>query len=214
MNPIKQQGWNMGLGMRFEEPERFMSRGTGVFFMKMWDARTGEILLDREVKNILVYDSGIIGARLFKNSAEPRPGYNNGLHMLAVGTGATGNATSPDAPQPTQRRLNNEICRKLFSATQFRNTNGVAVSFPTNIVDFTTTYGEGEAVGTLNEMALFHTYSPNPDQKNLIPADKSGAHYDPSFDVTNYDIMVNYITFSIISKPSTAVLSITWRLTF
>ena len=214
INPIKQQGLKMGMEMKFEEPARLMASAKGQFFMKMWDARTSEVLLDQVLDNILTLDSGIVAARLFKNSAEPRPGYNNGRHMLAVGTGATGNLLNPDAPQPTQRRLNNEIARLPFSSTQFRNTDGVAVSFPTNIVDFTTTFGEGVAVGPLNEMALFHTYNTSPDQKNLIPANKSGAYYDPAFDVTLYDIMINYLCFSVVSKPSTAILSLTWRLTF
>lgn len=212
--PIKKAEIKMGMEMLFVEPSRLMGRAKGTFFMKMWDARTGEVLLDQRLDNVLTLDSGIIAARLFKNSAEPRPGYNNGLHMLAVGTGATGNLLNPDAPQPTKRRLNNEIARKPFSSTQWRNADGVAVAYPTNIVDFTTTFGEGEAVGPLNEMALFHTYSANPADKNLIPADKEGALYDPTFDVTLYDLMANYLTYSVVTKPSTAVLALTWRLTF
>ena len=134
--------------------------------------------------------------------------------MLAVGTGATGNILNPDAPQPEQRALNVEICRKLFVATQFRDGDGVAVAYPTNIVDFTTTYGEAEAVGPLNEMGLLSTHSLNEGVTNSIPPQFGGDNYDPTFDVTEYDLMANYLTFSVVTKPATAILTITWRLTF
>lgn len=208
------QGTKSMLKYQQEEASRFMGIAKGFFHLKMWDAESGEILTEWEKQNVLTLDAGIIAARLFKNSQDPVAGVNNGLNMLAIGTGATGNILNPDAPQPEQRRLNNEIARKAFSSVQFRNSDGVAVAYPTNIVDFTTVYGESEAVGPLNEMALMHTYSQNPATKNLIPAQYSGANYDASFDVTNYDLMTNYLTFAVISKPSTAILSITWRLTF
>lgn len=184
----------------------------GLFIFDMRDASTGEQLAYWEKKNVIVLDAGILAARLFKNSTDPSPGLNNGLRMLAVGTGATGNLLSPDAPQQGQRKLNEEICRKAFASTQFRNGNGVAVSYPTNIVDFTTTFGEAEAVGPLNEMALMSTYSSNPLTRN--PIFNGPTHYDPTIDVTGKDLMANYLTFSVVSKPSTAVLTITWRLTF
>jgi len=38
--------------------------------------------------------------------------------------------------------------------------------------------------------------------------------YDTTLDVTNYDILINYLTFPVINKPSNSVLAITWRLTF
>jgi len=208
------QGMKSMLQQHEKEAVHFMRIAKGSFHLKLWDATTGKILTEWEKLNIITLDAGIIAARLFKNSQDPVVGVNNGINMLAIGTGATGNILNPDAPQETQRRLNNEICRKAFSSVQFRNTEGVAVAYPTNIVDFTTVYGEAEAVGPLNEMALMHTYSQNPATKNLIPPEYGGANYDPTFNVTNYDLMANYLTFACISKPSTAILSITWRLTF
>lgn len=208
------QGMKVMLQQREEEAVRLMSTAKGSFHLKMWDAASGKILTEWDKPNVLTLDAGILAARLFKNSQDPIVGANNGINMLAIGTGATGNILNPDAPQPEQRRLNNEIERKAFASSQFRNASGVAVAYPTNIVDFTTTYGESEAVGALNEMGLMHTYSQNPATKNLIPPEYSGVNYDPTFDVTNYDMMANYLTFSVISKPSTAILSITWRLTF
>jgi hypothetical protein len=184
----------------------------GKFIFDMKDAETGAQLVYWERDNVITLDAGILAATLFKDSQTPLPGVNNGLKMLGVGTGATGLVLSPDAPQPTQRRLNAEIERKPFSSTQYRDANGVAVAYRTHIVDFTTTFTESEAVGPLNEMGLMSTASSNPGEQN--PIMNGPTDYDPTIDVDGYDIMVNYLTFSVISKPNTAILSITWRLTF
>jgi hypothetical protein len=210
MNPPR-QGLKMNLDLgRFEEAMCAMPReGTVIFDLR--DSRTGAVISHWEKKNIITLDAGIIAARLFANSQVPVPGRANGLIMLAVGTGATGNLLNPDAPQATQRTLNNEIQRKAFVSIQYRNASGIAVSYPTNIVDFTTTFAESEAVGALNEMALMSTYSSNPAVQNLVPG--SGS-YDPTVDVTNCDLIANYLTFGVITKPSLSVLTITWRVTF
>jgi len=201
-----------GMGMRFGEPGLLFQDAHGRFIFDMRDAATGKQLAYFEEDNVITKDAGILGARLYRDSTEPAVSAHNGLKMLAVGTGATGAILSPDAPTNTQRSLNNEIERKTFSSAQFRDANGFAVTYPTNIVDFTTTYGESEAVGPLNEMGLMFTVSDNPTIKNPLPAGPGG--YDPTIDVTTYDIMVNYLTFSVISKPATAIVSLTWRLTF
>jgi hypothetical protein len=195
---------------RYEEKSTLMAMANGVFTLEMKDAATGKVLEFWEKKNVLTLDAGIIAARLFKNGLSQ----TSGLTMLALGTGATGNILSPDAPQATQRRLNQEIIRKAFSAVQFRNASGSAVAYPTNVLDFTTTYGESEGVGPLSEMSLMSTFSTNPLVKNEIPTQYQLQNYDPSFDVTGYDLLANYLTFPVISKPSTAILTITWRLTF
>lgn len=208
-----QQGVKMGLDMgTFLEKGGITAAVGGVFILEMRDATTGEVLEYWEKKNQIVLDAGILAARLFKNSTDPSPAQNNGLVMLGVGTGATGNILSPDAPQTGQRELNAEIGRKAFASTQFRNANGVAVSYPTSVVDFTTTFGEAEAVGPLNEMGLMSTASLNPLITN--PIQNGPTDYDPTIDVTGKDLMANYLTFSCLSKPSTAVLTITWRLSF
>jgi hypothetical protein len=178
----------------------------------MRDARTGKRLVYWEKHNVITLDGGILAARLFKDSQFPKTGQNNGVTMLAIGTGATGNLLNPDAPQEGQRKLNNEISRKPFSNTQFRNADGVAVAYPTNIVDFTATFGEGEAVGPLNEMAVMSAYSANPEIKN--PINNGPTDYDPTIDVTSKDLFANYLTYAVISKPSTATLALTWRFTF
>jgi hypothetical protein len=65
------------------------------------DSRTGEQLDFWVRDNLVTLDAGILAARVFKDTQLPTPGRNNGLTMLAVGTGG---ATLLD----TQRRLETE----------------------------------------------------------------------------------------------------------
>jgi len=202
-------GFKVGMGHRYGEHAVYPCKGQ-VFF-EMYDALTGEVEV-WEKSNVVTLDAGLLVARLMKDNKEPK----HGINMLAVGTGALGAILNPDAPSNQQRRLNNEIARKTFSETTFRDSNGAAVSIPTNVVDFTTIYGESEAVGPLNEMGLLSTISDNTGVINNNPNDagQGGQPYDPTIDVTKYDELVNYLTFSVISKPATSILTITWRLTF
>ena len=203
-------GFKVGMGLSHEE--RSCLRVKGTVFFEIKDAQTGEIQLEHQQDNVVTLDAGLLVARLMKDNQEPA----HGLNMLAVGTGALGAVLNPDAPSNTQRRLNNEIARKPFAETTFRDSNGAAVAIPTNVVDFTTIFGDAEAVGPLNEMGLLSTISDNPGVKNDNPnfAGQGGQPYDPTVDVTRYDILANYLTFSVISKPVGSLLTITWRLTF
>lgn len=212
MRAVARHALKMGMGIKHEDNMALAALAKGSFIFDMRDAETDEQLVYWESPNIIVRDAGILAARLFRDSTEPNPGVNNGLKMLAVGTGATGSILNPDAPQVTQRALNVELARKAFSSTVFRNLDGIAVSIPTNIVDFTTTFSESEAVGALNEMAVMSPFSSNPAVTN--PILNGPANYDPTIDVSSLDLLANYLTFPVISKPSTAILSITWRLTF
>jgi len=180
----------------------------GKLILEMRDARTGEQIHYFEKKNIITSDASILAAILFTDPAAR----DRGVYMLAVGTGATGALLSPDAPDQRQRSLNAEIARKPFTATQFRDAGGNAVSIPTNVVDYTASFGESEAVGPLNEMGLVSpisdnilTTNPNPD---VFPTRTL------TLDLGLYDILVNYLSFSVVSKPSTAILTITWRLSY
>jgi hypothetical protein len=204
--PPPREAWHMGLDLGVFEEQFPLPKGRFIFHME--DEKTGEVLHHFEKDNVITLDARILAARLFKDNTEP----NHGFNMLAVGTGATGPLLSPDAPTNLQRKLNNEIERKAFASTTFRDSSGVAVAYPTNIVDFTTTYGSSEAVGPLNEMGVLCTISDNPSTKNDNP--QSYPNYDPTIDITPYDILGNYLTFSVVTKPNTAVLTLTWRFTF
>lgn len=205
-------GVKFGMGVNHAESGVLLGRAKGVVIFELHDGHSGDLLHRWERPNLITKDGGVLAARLFKDSLQPNTAQNNGLVMLAVGTGATGNLLSPDAPQTTQRKLNTEIARKAFAKTTYRNSDGVAVAYPTNIVDFTTTFGEAEAVGPLNEMGLMSTFSVNPEVKS--PIENGPSNYDPTLDVSQKDLLANYLTFSVVTKPATAVLSITWRLTF
>ncbi len=199
----------MGFDIQNEDSFRVgLHPARGEVFFKMVDSKTGESLFEDHRKNVITLDASILAAMLFRDPSSR----NFGANMLAVGTGATGPLLSPDAPDPRQRRLNAEISRKPFSSTVFRDGSGNAVAIPTNIVDFTTTFDEGEAVGPLNEMGIFSTESGNPLVQNLNP--NIFPIRDTTVDVSDLDILMNYLTFGVLTKPATARLTLTWRITF
>jgi len=202
------EAYKFGMGMKHQDEFPIHQIAQGEFILEMTDARTGKVLHRFHKKNIITLDAGIQAARYFKDKDEPAHSAN----MLAIGTGATGSLLSPDAPDPRQRKLNAEISRKTFSNTTFRDSGGNAVAIPTNIVDFTCTYSEAEAVGPLNEMGIISTISDNPLVLNQNP--NSFPTRDTTVDLTLYDVLINYLSFPVISKPSTAILTVTWRLTF
>lgn len=205
LHPIKGARAQFNLGIR--HTAALASPKKGEVFIDLIDGKSGELLEHRHLDNIVVLDAGILIAMLLKGDAP------NGLTMLGVGTGATGSLLAPDVPQIGQRMLNTEIQRKPFTSTQYRNSTGAAVAIPTNIVDYVTIFSESEAIGALNEMALMATASPNPDPGFWEPINNGPTNYDPTIDVTGKDLCLNYLAFPIISKPNTATLQITWRLT-
>jgi len=172
--------------------------------------KNGNSELVYEKKNIYTLDGGVLAGMLFKGVTRP-------LNMLAVGTGATGNANSPDIADNRQRRLNTELLRKAFSSTVYRDANGDVSAVPTNVVDFTTVFENTEAVGALNEMGLLSTFDASANVQT--PVQENGVDVvfpsrDTSADLGTFDVLVNYLTFPVINKPNGSVLAITWRLTF
>jgi hypothetical protein len=182
----------------------------GDVFMTLRDAKSGEVLDYREVRNLIVKDASILIARLVKDNAEPP----KGAYVLAVGTGNVGwDPMSPPAATNTQRALYSELTRKTFSSTQFVDGGGIPVGYPTNVVDFTTTFTESEAVGPLVEMGILGgNISTNLAVRN--PVSPPNGAYDPTVDLTTKETMVNYLTFPVINKPATSTFELTWRLTF
>jgi hypothetical protein len=184
----------------------------GDVFFRMWDGKKADDKLEweKELRNLIVLDASILVARLMKDNAEPP----HGVFALAIGTGDTGwNPMAPPAPTDTQRALYSEITRKTFSDTQFVDGSGVPVSYPTKVVDFTTIYTESEAVGPLVEMGLIGgNVSSNLSIRN--PVSPPNGAYDPTVDLTNFETLVNYLTFPVVNKPATSTFEIVWRLTF
>lgn len=181
----------------------------GDVFMRVRDGKTGELQEEREHRNLVVLDASILIARLLKDNAEAP----KGIFALAVGTGDVGwNPLSPPAATNTQRALYSEITRKTFSSTQFIDGDGVPVAYPTKVVDYTTVFTESEAVGPLVEMGLLGgNISSNLAVRN--PVTPANGVYSPTVNLTNYETLLNYLTFAVISKPATSTLEITWRLT-
>jgi hypothetical protein len=203
---IKRGNTNLSIGATLAERETFQAP-RGDFILELHDVESGELLEHFERKNIITRDAGVLASFMFSTRESER-----GLYMLSIGTGATGDLLNPTAPTNIQRKLNNEISRKSFSSVVYRDSNGAVSSVPTNIVDYTTTFSESEAVGPLNEMGVISPISLNSNIKTLNP--DSYPNYDTTVDIRDFDVLVNYLTFSVISKPSTAVLTITWRFTF
>ncbi len=182
----------------------------GDVFFRLRDGATGELLEEREHRNLVVLDASILIARLMKDNAEP----SKGLFALAVGTGDVGwNPMAPPAATNTQRALYSEITRKTFSQTQFIDSGGLPTAVPTNVVDFTTIFTESEAVGPLVEMGLLGgNISTNLAVQN--PVSPPNGTYDPTVDLTLYETLCNYLTFPVVNKPATSTLELVWRLTF
>lgn len=199
-------GLGLGAGSQMVTPR-------GTYIIHLEDSRTGEVLDHRELSNVVTLDGGVLQAILIAAGPNPSPA-QSGLTMLAVGTGATGSILNPDAPDERQRVLNAEVGRKSFLSTQFRTAIGAVSSVPTRVIDFTTSFGEGEAVGPLNEMGLMRTISQNPAVRNPITPTPVFPAYDPTVNLTLFDILANYTTFSVVSKPTNSILTLIWRLTY
>ena len=199
---------SMNLASRCEEPKGYSIRGD--VFITLRDGETGKILDYQEKLNLVVKDASILIARLMKDNKEPP----FGAFALAVGTGDVGwNPLAPPAPTMTQRALYSELGRKTFANTQFVDAGGAPTAIPTNVVDFTTTFTEAEAVGPLVEMGLIGgNVSTNLSIKN--PVSPPNGVYNPLVDLTTKETLINYLCFPVISKPATSTLTIVWRLTF
>lgn len=204
---------NLSVAFACRPAENFGKDGyyiRGDVFMRLRDARTGDLQEEREHRNLVVLDASILIARLMKDNAEPP----HGIFALAVGTGDVGwNPMSPPSPTTTQRALYSEITRKTFASTTFIDAGGVPVAYPTKVVDFSTIFTESEAVGPLVEMGLLGgNISSNLAVKN--PVSPPNGAYNATVNLTNYETLVNFLTFPVINKPATSTLEITWRLTF
>jgi hypothetical protein len=182
----------------------------GDVFLTMRNAHTGALEHDWERRNLVVQDASILIARLVKDSQEPP----HGAFALSIGSGDVGwDVMNPPAATDTQRALYAEISRKTFASTQFVDSGGVPVGYPTNIVDFQTIFTESEAVGPLVEMGLIGgNVDSNLSIKN--PVSPPNGPYDDTVDLTNFETLINYLTFPVINKPATSTLEIVWRLTF
>lgn len=211
---------------RFLEPQATLATGFGCqnadsfgkdgyyirgdVFMTLRDGSSNEVQEKRELRNLVVLDASILIARLMKDNAEPP----RGIFALAVGSGDVGwNPMSPPAATNTQRALYAEITRKTFSSTQFIDAAGLPSAIPTRVVDFTTIFTESEAVGPLVEMGLLGgSISSNLAVRN--PVSPPNGPYNATVNLTNFETLLNFLTFPVINKPATSTLELVWRLQF
>ena len=178
-------------GFRLVENEQ-TGKLKGEYWVRLKDASTGELIQEYHGNNIIVNTASILIARLLKDNKEPEAG----ISYLAVGTGAPGwNLQNPPQPTNTQTQLEGEISRKAFTTEDVNFVDpetGDPTIVPTNVVDYTATFAETEAVGPLVEMGLFG-------------GDAS--------DQTDSGTQVNYRTFPVINKTSSMTLTIIFRIT-
>ena len=165
------------------------------------------------IQNIVSLDASILIARLLKGTSTPNvSGPAFGIYALAVGTGdLSWNIQNPPPSTNTQRSLFNEIGRKAISVSSFIDPDGSISGVPTNILDLTTTFAEGEAVGPITEMGLLGgDISTNMSIRNpILPP--NGA-YDGTVDLTGMDTLCNYKSFPVINIGPTMSVNWTWRL--
>lgn len=197
---------NLGFGLNEQDS---YSGVKGDILLKLEDGETGEVLEEHHWENVITRDYSILLARLAADNVEPR----HGIFALAVGTGDVGwDLQNPPAPQDTQRSLYNEIERKTFSEVQFRRDDGSVSSIPTNVVDFKTVFTENEAVGAIVEMGLLGGDVVE-DMNVRNPITPPNGPYDDTVDHQGKDTLVNSHHFPVVNKPSSAKMSITWRIT-
>jgi len=182
LNSIKMM---LGTALKYKEQTPKLK---GELFMKAYE--NGVLVHDYHKSNIIVNTASILIARLLKDNTEP----TKGISYLAVGSGASGwNPFDPPAPTTSQTLLESEFERKAIELTTFVNPEtGEPTTVDTNIVDYSVTFGEAEAVGPIMEMSLFG-------------GDATSER--------NTGTMVNWRTFPVINKTNSMTLTIIFRIT-
>ena len=190
---------SIGLGIKYED-SRNRNGMKGEFFITLnhQDGREEK----HHFKNVIVDSASLLIARLLadgQTSIDPS-GPSHGIRVLAVGTGDPNwNPSNPPEATANQTKLNAELARKRFSNVTFIKTDGsgLPASQVTNIVDYQTVFSESEAVGPIVELGLF-----------------GGGFGNENVDTTaNSGTLINFRTIAVINKPSTATLSIIFRIT-
>jgi hypothetical protein len=175
----------VGSAFKFKEQSR---RLKGELFIKAYEK--DKLVYEYRKHNIIVNTASILIARLLKDNKEP----TNGISYLAVGSGAAGwNPFDPPSPTTSQTLLENEFERKAVELTTFVSPeSGEPTTVETNIVDYSVTFGEADAVGPLMEMGLFG-------------GDATSER--------NTGCLVNHRTFPVINKTNSMTLTIIFRIT-
>ena len=162
----------------------------GQLFIKAYEG--DKLVYDYTSQNVVVKSASVLIARLLKDNKEP----TSGISFFAVGTGGVGwDLQDPPAPTINQVKLESELARKAIGSanTSFVDpATGEYTTTPTNVVDFSASFSNSEAVGPLTEMALF------------------GGDATASL---NTGTMLNYRTFPVLNKTTAMHFSVIFRIT-
>lgn len=117
-----------------------------------------------------------------------------GISYLEVGTGVgSGTTQAPQAEQLGQLVLRVPLQRDAVTSWTCLDTSGNPTALDTNVVQYTTTFLNGEANGALVEMGLF-----GGDSTSALGTGQ----------------MFNYKVFPVINKDITMQLTIVWKITY
>lgn len=183
----------------FREDHKFSI--TGEVFIKVGKNLSKEDVIsnpDRHVKNLVVDSASILLARWANMSASTGT-HVPGLTYLGIGIGSDGwDKFNPPLPTATTTVLVDEVGRvaRTTSATPFVDGTGTSTSTPTPIVDFEFSF-PGDPVSGIDAVLV-----------------EMGMFGGDGAEVTDGGTMFNYLTFSAISKPADAELTIIWRVNF
>lgn len=204
---------------KFRTPEGqigFILHKGGKYNPETGKVEGGEILAQKEVKNLIVETASVLMARRLApgdNPTSPAPEVPldsvSGLKYLAVGIGLLQDPSQPydpvtnpilptwDLQNPTKEKITDtklvgELFRKEFTSWSFMDGDTPSAT-PTNVLRLVTTFDTNEASGPLTEMGLFG---------------------GDATEAKNSGIMFNYKTFPVWNKPNDSQLTVTWKLTF
>lgn len=186
---LKKVHASMASGLVLKESEQ-LGGLKGQLFIRAYEG--DQLVYEYTRPNVVVKSASVLIARLLKDSKEPM----GGIGYFAVGTGGAGwDLQDPPAPTINQTKLESELARKAIGPinTSFVDPDtGEHTVTPTNIVDFSASFSNSEAVGPLTEMALFG-------------GDATAA--------LNTGTMLNYRTFPVLNKTTAMHFSVIFRIT-
>jgi hypothetical protein len=148
------------------------------------------VMSERHMKNMIVNQASVFMAKRMR----PGTSWGSGIGYLEIGTGVgSGSTQSPEPEDPAQTGLREPLVRKAITSWTCLDENGDPTAEDTNVLQFTTTFTEEEAVGALVEMGLF------------------GGDADENIGT---GMMFNYKVFPVINKDESMQLTIVWKVTF
>lgn len=148
------------------------------------------VMAERHMKNLIVGSASNLMARRMV----PGTSWGAGIGYLEVGTGVgTGTTQAPQGEDASYTALRVPLARKAISSWTYLDASGNPTASVTNVVQYTTTFIETEAIGALVEMGLF-----GGDATTTL-----GSGY-----------MFNYKTFPVWNKQSGMKLTVIWNITF